>query len=282
MKVVHLTGMEAAFLVGGLALVSLNLFPQARQAQPQPASRLTQAVGEGTLTYTARNQPLQRVLEEIRQQTGLTIVIARGVGNEQISVEFRDFRLDEALRQVLKEYDTFFFYGAENGKEAGLLKAVWVYPASRGRSLKPVPPDAWTSTQELERNLASSNPETRAWAIENLIERKGQEAGAHVMRALRDPSDLVRTRTLDRALGSDLEVPRETLIDLALSDKSVNVRFLALEALSEDPSSSRWVAERATQDPSEHIRETARDILRQLDPVSAASSQSHGVQQRVP
>lgn len=260
-----------AFLTAAVTLGSSNAFPQAKQGQPLAGSSAVTSVKEGMLTYTARNQTLRSVLEEIGDQAGVTIVIAESVGEEQISVEFKDFRLDEALRQILKDYDAFYFYGTEKGQEAPTLKAIWVYPASRGRSLKPVPPEAWASTQEFERMLTDKDPEARARAIDALIQRKGQQAVRLVLKALQDDSDLVRTRALDRALSSDIDIPQETIAGLALNDRSVNVRFIALEALSDDPN-SRWVAEQALQDPDEYIRNMARDILRQLDAARASES----------
>lgn len=259
-----------AILRAALMLGSFNVFSQAEPEPPRAGSKPVQAVKQGMLTYTARNQSLRSVLHEIGDQTGVGIVIADGLGEEPISVEFRGFRPDEALRQILKDYDTFFFYGKENGKETAPLKTVWIYPASKGRSLKPVPPEAWASTQEYERMLADRDPHARASALDTLIQRRGRRAGELVMKALRDDSDLVRTRALDRALSSDIDIPQETLAGLALNDKSVNVRFLSLEALSEDPS-MRWVAERALQDPSEHVREMAQQILRKFDAANGSA-----------
>ncbi len=271
MKAWGIAFIGGVFLTAAVTLGSSNAFPQAQQEQPLPGSSPVTSVKEGMLTYTARNLTLRSVLEEIGDQAGVSVVIADSVGEEQISVEFKDFRLDEALRQILKDYDTFFFYGMEKGKESASLKTVWIYSASRGRSLKPVPPETWASTQEFERMLADKDPRTRARAIDALIQRKGQQAAKLVLKALRDDSDLVRTRALDRALNSDLDIPQETLTDLALRDRSVNVRFLALEALSDDPN-SRWVAEQALQDPDKFIRDMARDILRQLDAARASES----------
>ena len=262
MKAWGIAFIGGAFLTAALALGSSNAFPQAKQGQPLAGNSPVTSVKEGMLTYNARNQTLRSVLEEIGDQAGVAVVIADRVGEEQISVEFKDFRLDEALRQILKDYDAFYFYGTEKGQEAPTLKAIWVYPASRGRSLKPVPPEAWASTQEFERMLTDKDPEARARAIDALIQRKGQQAVRLVLKALQDDSDLVRTRALDRALSSDIDIPQETIAGLALNDRSVNVRFIALEALSDDPN-SRWVAEQALQDPDEYIRNMARDILHQ-------------------
>jgi hypothetical protein len=264
-------------------LGSQNASAQIKERQPTAGGPPVISVKEGMLTYRAKNRPLRSLLEEIGDQAGVAVVLGDGVGQEQVSVEFKNFRLDEALRQIAKDYDTFFFYGMEKGKEAASLKAVWIYPATQGRRLKPVAPETWASTQEFERMLGDRHPEARARALDILIERLGQQAENLVMKALRDDSDLVRTRALDQALSWDLAIPQETLTDLALHDKSVNVRFLALGALSDEPN-SRWVAQIALQDPDEYLRNTAREILRQLDAVTWPSSlgQSAANKQRPP
>jgi len=240
-------------------------------------------VKNNMLTYRAKNQPLRSVLEEIGDAAGVAIVLGQDLGEEQVSVEFKDYRLDEALRQLLRDYDVFFFYGVQKESEPAGLKTVWVYPSNRGQGLKPEPPEAWASTLEAERMLANGNPEVRARAIETLIERKQEQSLHLVLKALRDESELVRTRTLDEALSTDLEIPEQFLIELALNDRSIDVRFLALEALSEDPGPGlRWVAERSVQDPSEHIRKTARAILRQLDAAGRSGNQQIRDKQKSP
>src|SRR2546426_8211238 len=191
----------------------------------------------GMLTYRAQNQTLRSILQQIAQNAGVPITLPDGLGDERLSVEFRHFRLDEALRQILNGYDAFFFYGVEQGSNQPVpLKAVWVYPANAGRQLKPAPPDAWTaSTQEFQRMLAEPDPEVRAQAIDTLIRRKGGQSADAVQQALRDKDEKVRVRALYRALYSGVGIPQELLIDLVLHDESANIRFLALQALPVDP-----------------------------------------------
>ncbi len=224
------------------------------------------ALDHGMLTFRAQNQTLRSILQQIAQKADVAIVLAEGVGEEKLSVEFQHYRLDEALRQILKGYDAFFFYGAHDEKVPASLKAVWVYPASRGRGLKPVPPDAWAkSTQE----------------IDALVRRRGRQSADAVQEALRDADEIVRTGALHRALHSGVQIPQELLIDLALNDRSMNVRLLALRALSGDPK-LRWVAERALHDPSPSVSEMAQEILSELDAANAPAAPPAANQARPP
>jgi len=232
----------------------------------------------GLLTFRAQNQALRSVLKLIGAQTGVAIYLAEGLGNEQLSVEFQNFRLDEVLRQILKDYDVFYFYGGGEGSKAPTaLKAVWVYPAGRGPEFLRVSANSGTTrAKETEPLPADPDAAVRAHSIEILIRRQGRQAGAIVQAALKDESEKVRSKALYRALLAGAEIPQEILIQLALNDESANVRYLALQALPLDPN-LRWVAERAVNDSSQQVSEMAQDILHELDaanqPNPAADSQ---------
>jgi hypothetical protein len=87
----------------------------------------------GMLTFRVQNESLRSVLARISTQSGIAIYMPSDLGNEPLSMEFRQYRIDEALRQLLKDYDTFFFYAGDDGNPAATsLKAIWVYPEGRG------------------------------------------------------------------------------------------------------------------------------------------------------
>lgn len=218
---------------------------------------------DGRLSVKAQGLPLKSILDEISRKATVAFVQAAGVGGQPTSVQFQDLTLEEGLRQILKDYDTFFFYGAEREAPAS-LKVVWVYPKGRGKGLAPVPPEEWASTKEVEGMLGDSDPEVRARAIETLIERKRGQALDAVLQALRDKDDRVRGRALYAALSRGVKPPPDTLIDLALNDASPDVRFLAPDALSDHPD-VRAIAERALEDPSPPVQNKAQEILRRLD-----------------
>jgi|SRR5579862_678996 len=90
-------------------------------------------LSNGMLTFRVQNETLRSALARISAQSGIAIYIGNDLGNEPLSVEFRHYRIDEALRQILKDYDTFFFYAGDDGNQAVTsLKDVWVYPEGRG------------------------------------------------------------------------------------------------------------------------------------------------------
>ena len=244
--------------------------PVGREAKAEP---FQSAFKYGMLTYRAQNQTLRSILDRIAAMANVDIALSEGLGDEKLSVEFQHYRLDEALRQMLKGYDAFFFYGVDEERERpASLRAVWVYRATRAQGFKPTPPDTWAaSTQEFQQMLAEPDPEVRARAIETLIRRKGDQSADALQEALRDKNEKVRIRALHRALYSGVGIPLELLIDLALNDDSMNIRFLALQALPVDPK-LRWVAERALHDSNPQVNQKAEEILEELNAANAPPS----------
>jgi hypothetical protein len=218
---------------------------------------------EGRLTVDVQNVLLELLLEEISRQAIVAIISPEGLGDESVSVQFQDLPLDQGLRQILKDRDTFFFYGAEE-KVPASLKAVWVYPPGQGRAVQPVPPEKWASTKEIEGKLTDPNAEARARAIQALVQRKGDNALDELLKALKDKDDHVRTQALWGALSSGVQLPAESLKELALRDRAAEVRFLALQALTAHPQAGE-IAKLALKDPNPHVRTKAQEIILQLE-----------------
>ena len=254
---------------------SAVLSPSAVTAMPRQerSEKAENSFENGLLSYRAKEQTLRSILGQIGKLAHVEMRFAEGLGSEQISVEFRHFRVDEALRQILKEYDAVFFYGADKENQgSAVLKAVSVHPAGQGPEISRSLPSAWKSrTGEVEGMLAHPDPEVRARAAMSLIRRKGPESSAAVLAALKDKNESVRAQALYRALMSGVEIPSDALVDLALNDESMNVRFLALQALPVDPT-LRWVAERAANDSSQQVSAMAKDILKELDAANAPTN----------
>ncbi len=229
-------------------------------SQTEGPSRIT--VKDGRLSVRGYNRSLEWVLEEIARAGRVAIIRAEGVGGQHVSVQFQDLPFDEGLRQILQEYDAFFFYGGVK-KAPASLRAVWVYRQGQGQGLAPVPPESWASTKELGGRLTDPDPEARSRAVEALITRTGAQTLDAVLRALEDGDDRVRTRALYGALWSDVPLPADTLRGLLREDPSPDVRFLALEALAKQPHVEA-IAQLTLSDPSPQVQQKAQEILRRL------------------
>jgi hypothetical protein len=231
---------------------------------PSPANDapLENSFKDGMLTFRAQGQTLRSVLKRIGDQAGVSIYLEEGLGNEQLSVEFQHYRLDEALRQILSHYDVYFLYGEGQGTLGSpALRAVWVYPAGHATAPRPSPQSTAATAKEPAPKQPRSNADPRA---DDSTGRKASDPVAKLLEALKDPSGEVRERALSRALIAKTQIPQETLVNLALADESDKVRLLALQALPVDPD-LKWVAERAAGDSSQSVNQAAQEILRTFD-----------------
>lgn len=105
-------------------------------APMEAANVLPDSFQNGLLTFRAKDQPLQAVLNKISGIANVPILVAEEVKGEQVSVEFRNCRLDEALRQILRNYDFFFSYGSSSDTQQNpTLRMVWVYPPNHGSGM---------------------------------------------------------------------------------------------------------------------------------------------------
>jgi AMIN domain len=250
-------------------------------AAPRGLEGLPNSFANGMLTFSAKDESLAMILEKIGQQGNLAIIVADGLGHERMSVDFRHYRIDEALREILTNYDALYFYGSsKNVTGNATLRTVWVYPADHGQEMNRTSFDAWNAgTKRIARTAADPNSdvEARANAVDSLIRREGHQSVNVVLDAMKDPSEKVRSRALYRALFSGVEVPEDALIDLALNDESADVRFLALQALPLEPT-LRWVAERARADSSQSVSREAANMLRELDTPDRAGASAGSAQ----
>jgi hypothetical protein len=248
-------------------LAAIYLYPcSAGQEQPQDGGKrmegatVTMRFENGRVTAKFQDQPLRPLAETIEGATGVTIILADGMDTLQVSADLAHAALEDALRNLFSGFDTFFFYGGPQDERV-MLRGVWVYPKGSASALKPVRPADCASSGELESMLRQSDPEVRALAWEGLLGRP--EKRSLILDALtgaRERDAEVRERLLSSALAKGFAIPPEVLMQLARADSSEQIRWVALDALADQPS-GRQVAEAAIGDPSESVRMRAREAL---------------------
>jgi len=236
------------------------------------------AVKSGRLTLQVEKLPLEAVLNEISQQSGIAILFqGQSLLQETLTLQLQDIPIEEGLAIMLKDYDTFFFYGRvplsqnRTATPKPLLKTIWVYPGGQGEGMAPVPPEFWASSSEIEKGLSHPEPAQRAHAVETLVARKGEGALNMVRSALSDPEDQVRERALQAFLDGGVTLPRALIEELAQRDPSPVVRFLALREIGSIPPDTfasgidlKMLVERASGDPNPLVKREAEVILHQM------------------
>jgi hypothetical protein len=247
-------------------LLSLAAAQQATTPQPVAARPLSVVVERGRLSVAVDDLPLAAVVAELSSRTGVPIILAGDLEPELLSARLRNASIDQGIRDLLKNYDAFFFYSA-GGQPAASLAAVWVYARGTAATLRPVPLEAWASTRDLEQALSDPDLAIRERGYEALMSRPDRASRDSLLMAIRGASETdpqLRQRLLSTALTRGVEVPHDTLMDLVRSDGAEEIRVTALDALTGDPA-ARDVAVAALTDPSEVVRERAKQFLAELD-----------------
>jgi len=219
-----------------------------------------------TLSVALENQPLRWVLDEISRQSGMMFDTAPEISEHRVTDAFQNLPIERGLRRLLGSWDVFFFFGGDETEP----RYAWVYPKGKGTGFRPIPPEQWASTRELEEAFNDSDPQVREQALRSLAERKGKSALDLLISALDDANDRVRNGALNAAADSNLEIPPETLIRLAGSDPSPAVRLSALAAISnyvDEPSANldiMAIAINASTDTDPEVRTLAKNLIDRL------------------
>jgi hypothetical protein len=260
------------------ALILLALAPPLSPANAQqpdlpgtsasPTGQMALALEKGRITASIRNHPLGAVLEELSSRTGVALIPSPDMDIEalRVSAELAGVTVDEGLRRLLEDFDAFYYYGVV-GNRSSSLRAVWIFHKGAAATLRPVPPELWAGTKELQSSLADTDPEVRARGYEALMSRPDRESRELVIQALRgasEPDDAVRERILATAFSTGMSLPRDLLMYLARWDPAERVRLTALNALTFAPT-LKEAAEAALTDSSPVVRERAKKILAELE-----------------
>lgn len=243
---------------------------QERLPAPEPTAlgRLSITLENGRLTAMIKECPLGVALEELGARTRVSVITADAVGHDAVSAELRNVTIEGGFRRLLEGYDTFFYYGGASEKDGPVtLRAVWVYPKGGAAGLRPVAPEVWASAKELEASLADADLGVRERAYEALMGRPDRRSRDLVLQAIRGASENdegMRQRILYAAFAKGLELPTDILSELVYADRSEQMRWMALDALSQH-TNVKGVAAAALNDTSPVVRERAKQILADLE-----------------
>src|SRR5258708_12663000 len=120
------------------------------------------------LSVQGEDCPFDWLLEEISKKAHVAIITSAGLRSQSVSIQFENISLEEGLRPVLKDHDSFFFFGGDK-RSPSRLKAVWVYSNAEGAGVVPVPQESWASTKDLDRKLQDPDPNTPPTPLPPLI-----------------------------------------------------------------------------------------------------------------
>jgi HEAT repeat protein len=193
------------------------------------------------LSGRVADAPLDRLLREIADQSGLAIHVHGDAGAMITTIDLRGVPLEEGLQRLLRDTAAVFVYAAHPDGESteAALTEIHVYPATaRGAVLDPIPafPRATVATPatiaNARRLLDAPERVSRRRAARDLGRSGDAGAVAALSDALeREEDAAVRetmVRALDRARSSDAV---RALSRAALTDPDDGVRETAAGAL---------------------------------------------------
>jgi HEAT repeats len=258
----------------GLFAVLVGMAGAATAAAEERPFSLT--VVEGRLSLEAHEAPLQELLDEVSERSGIRIRLDEpDQTQEPVTLELTAVPLEEALRRLLREKSFVLVYSP-----AALAEAR-VYGRRRAPAQDPTPgpadigarpegePNDGSSVAGLRTQaLTSRDPAERARALEGLAANADQPAARDaVVEVLeRESEPGLLQRALD-IIGADRATPLEPLVKLAVTNTDPDVRLKALAQLvshvGQDPRARQTLEARAADDPSPAVRQAARSFLQQ-------------------
>jgi len=233
--------MRPAAAVLALALAALAGPGAARSDDDAPALTLT--VSDGRVSLDARDAPLQAILDEIGDRTGLRVRFdepgTAQIGDELVTLTLDAVPVEEALRRLLRERDFVLVYAPGRPAEAH------VYSRSAEAAGGEAPPAA----------SVSSAPPAEP------VDRNG--AAALRNEALGNPDPAARARALEGlAASADQKATRDTLLEVLEREHVPGLLRRALDIVGLQDARARQVLEgRAAYDPAPEVRDAARALL---------------------
>ena len=229
-------------------------------AQESPGS-MSISVASGRMSCRIENSPLLEVLDDLSGKTAIAFVPAENISNDRVSLEVVDLPVDDGIRQLLRDYDSFLFYAPGDDRFSS-LRVVWLYRKGAGSALQPVPRES-SNVAELREQVASPDARVREHAYSALLARPDDHSRELVWSALRGATEIdedLRQQILVNAMNLGMDVPQDLLANLVMGNDSATLRVLALDALAENPAIES-VAASVANDPSPMVRQRAQEIL---------------------
>jgi hypothetical protein len=235
-------------------------------------------VRDDLLTVKVQQMPLEQVLKEVAQQSGIRLRI-QGSLAEPVSVVFEDLPLDDGLKRLLKDRNFVLMYTrGPAGAAPQQLTEVLVFSTAPASTLarRPEPESArgparagatggqqqggWSAL--ISKGLQDGDPAVRKEVIEQLGALGDKRAVEPLIRALGDENAEVRTSATSALEDIRDERAIEPLGRALLTDTDEVVRAQAAQALAYIGGEHALAAlEAALQDKSTEVRERVVEAL---------------------
>jgi hypothetical protein len=199
----------------------------AADRQPRDDGDIRIELNDDLLSAEIRNASLPQVLTEIGKLAGFKVVRVDDFDDfPRIDSKFESLPLEAAVKRLVADTNSIFFYSAEQGGGPGRrLSQLWLLgPGEAG-------PDLSRQDQAID-GLQNEEPLIRSQAVLRLVQQEGEEAALEKLSLMlqTDQDPLVRSRVAIAlgALGDERAVPE---LEAALQDPNSSVRAQSITAL---------------------------------------------------
>jgi HEAT repeat protein len=196
-------------------------------------------VEEGKITADITDTPLQVVLRELAERTGVIFEV-RSQENFFVSIHLQRVSLQEAIQRIASGTNAIYLYG--QGEESATLKLVRLFPRTPpvqqpalvylGTGVVTKNNNAVETPEQALQVLASyATLEDRETAIEVLAKNKGEAAVKALTDCIADPAPEIRVAAIEglAAMGARVALPE---ILKSLKDSHPGVRQSAATAVA--------------------------------------------------
>lgn len=282
----HRTRFSVLLFIGVLILSVLGLCETNTGAAPASGTSFVLTLRHNHLSAAIENLPLREVLEKLSRLMKIEVSLEQSVGDDTVSVEFKNLPTEEGIRRILQGKSYALTYAQSSNsrghKASPMVVGIRVVPKGAGPGTAHGNTDSATvhfdgnATQgqrdtELEQAreaFAAADVKTRLDALAALkdgAEEKKMEALRAVVAGLADQDAQVREAALDVLKNGDGPVPLEPLSEVALNDASPEHRMDALMLLAErNGQAALGPLNQALKDPDPGVSEMAQELLETL------------------
>jgi len=202
-------------------------------------SLMSMRVEDDRVTATIANTPLQTVLKDFADRTGIIFEV-RSQQNPQVTVNLYGVSFEEAIERLTPEFNTIFFY--DNASGSARITLVQVFPrvdselqpsiVYLGTGVVTKTNDSIENAEQALKALEESkDAEVKERAVQILVNAKSEEGVRALIKAVSDSDPAVRVAAIEglAALNAHAALPD---ILRSLKDRHPAVRQSAATAIA--------------------------------------------------
>jgi hypothetical protein len=212
---------------------------QPQGSKPEKFTALKMRVEEGRITADISDTPLQDVLRELAERTGIVFEV-RSQDNPPISIHISHLPVQEFIQRITSGSNAIFLYGS--GDDSNRITLVRIYPRTAQvqqpallyfgtGTVTKTSNIVETSEQALQVLSGNASIEDREQAIEILVKYKGDAAVKALMNCISDPAPEIRSAAIDGLAAINARDALSGIVK-CLKDEHPGVRQSAITAVS--------------------------------------------------